>query len=551
MGSIFLEFSLVFGLAIAVGMVMRLLRQPAFLGYVLVGLIFSLFSWRLDEGLLSLLSSAGVMLLLFLIGLEINVGLIKELSRKIILIGLGQLVLTGGFFFLVFQQANFSSAAGLILALAFSFSSTIIVVKLLSEKHDLESLHGKIAVGILLIQDLAAILLLLFLNERRGGDGVMLILKTGLLILLTALISQRVMPRLLHRLSRSTDELILFSLAWCFIIAGLVASPMIGLSVEVGGFLAGLALSGSFEHIHIVNKIKPIRDFFLTIFFVSLGLFIKLDWRVIVPVMGLSLAVLVVKPVLVWALMRFFGYRQKAAFQTAILIGQTSEFSLILVNLMARMEMFSASQGAMISMTTLLTMVVSAYLIVNSEKVFRGLKPLLDFFYHDAGAGEGVLPELSGHVVLFGCHRTGRSVLSYLEKFKHDVLIVDHDPEVVSRLKEAGKNVVYGDVTDTDSYNQLGLGKAKLIISTVKDCKDSLLLLAEIGRRKLKVPVIVDAESHEEAEALYKAGAAYAVFPHFVSGLHLSELIKRGFESKEDFLSYKDAQEEMMRRIYD
>lgn len=554
MDSVFLNFSLVFGLAVLAGLLLRFLHQPVFLGYVLVGLLSSLFfSGKIDQQTFSLLSSSGVMLLLFLVGLEMNIYEVKKLGPRVLAVSFGQLILTFILFLFVFFGFGLSSTFSSILAIGITFSSTIIVVKLLSEKHDLESLYGKVSVGILLIQDMAAIVLLLFISDRGGGSSLgLLLFKIFLLVGLSVFASLRIMPKLLHRLSGSADELILFSLAWCFLFASFVSSKYIGLSIEVGGFLAGLALSGSFEHHHIVNKIKPIRDFFLTIFFVVLGLSIDLSETALLPVIYLSAAILLVKPFVVWVVMRLLGYKQRVAFTTGLFIGQVSEFSFIFVSLANNLGYLTGSQLALVSTSGIITMVVSAYLIVNNEPVYRFVRPMLDRILPDrpSNVQQEKGEEFSGHVVLFGCHRMGGSILSHLENRGEKVLVVDFDPEVVAELTRQGKSVIYADVADVDSYDQFKLDKAKLIISTVKDVEDSLELLQEAKKRKISAPIVVDAESGEEAHVLYKAGAAYVVYPHFVGGLHIGDLIKRGLVKKEDFYYYKKAQQEAMKGVF-
>lgn len=554
MDSVFLNFSLVFGLAVLAGLLLRFLRQPVFLGYVLVGLLSSLFfSTKIKPETFSLLSSSGIMLLLFLVGLEMNVSEVKKLGPRVLAVSFGQLIITFILFLLVFFGFGLSLTFSSILAIAITFSSTIIVVKLLSEKHDLESLYGKVSVGILLIQDVAAIVLLLFISDKGGENSLWLLLfKIFLLVAISVFASLRIMPKLLHRLSGSADELILFSLAWCFLFASFVSSKYIGLSVEVGGFLAGLALSGSFEHHHIVNKIKPIRDFFLTIFFVVLGLSIDLSKTALLPAFYLSAAILLVKPIVVWVIMRLLGYKQRVAFITGLFIGQISEFSFILISMASNLGYLTGSQLALVSSSGIITMVVSAYLIVNHDFVYRLVRPLLDRIWPDRpdDVRQEKGEKLSGHVVLFGCHRMGGGILSHLESRGETVLVVDFDPEIVAELARRGKSVIYADAADIDSYDQFGLDKAKLIISTVRDVKDSLELLQEAKKRKIEAPVVVEAESGEEARVLYKAGAAYVVYPHFVGGLHIGDLIKRGLVKKEDFHYYKKAQQEAMKGVF-
>lgn len=535
-------------------MVARVFRQPAFLGHVLIGLLvgyFGLLHGGEISRFLELLSSAGVMLLLFLVGLEMNLFEVKKMGEKAFLTGLGQIVLTMAVFTLILTRFNINFNISLFLSAALAFSSTIIVVKLLSEKHDLESLPGKMAVALLLIQDLAAIIILLIFSGGTGQGLLVLLVKILLLVGLTILMAKKVMPKLLHRVSKSMDELILFSLAWCFVLASVIASPLLGLSLEIGGFLAGLALSGSFEHIHIATKIKPIRDFFLTIFFVGLGLNLRLDRSVVFAALLLSAAVIVLKPLIVWFLMRLFEYKQRVAFNTGLLFGQISEFSFIMVGVGNKMGFLNSGMLSLISLVGLITMVVSGYLIIDNEKVYHYLKPLLNLVWKDRSTGEEAEKEAKeDHIVLFGCHRMGRSILMHLSKNREKMLIVDFDPEAVDRLRNEGWEVIYADASDVELYDRLNLAKAKMVISTLKDINDNLIMLSELKKRRIKASVVMDAESVEDAEKLYQAGATYVIFPHFVGGLHLGDLVKRGVSDKEDFESYRKYQQEVMAGVY-
>ena len=554
MTNLFLIFSLVFGLAVGAGMAARLVRQPAFLGHVVVGIALGF--WGVTAGgemrqLFDILSSAGIMLLLFLVGLEMNIAEVKKMGKVALIVAAGQILVTMAFFGGVFSWFGLALSTSLFLALAVSFSSTIIVVKLLSEKHDLGSLPGKVAVALLLVQDLAAIVALIVFGGQVRDGVAPLLTKVIILVAFTALISRSVMPRILHRLAKSTDELILFSLAWCFVLAAAVASPLLGLSLPIGGFLAGLALSGSFEHAHIATKIKPLRDFFLTIFFVGLGLKLRFDGGVWLMAIWLSLAVIVVKPLIVWLLMRLVGYRQRVAFYSGLLLGQVSEFGFILVGVGQAAGFFDSRFVALVSLVGLVTMVISSYLIIDNEFVFRLVRPILNFVWKDRYAEKETEAEaLADHIVLFGCQRMGRSMLLQLAKNKEKVLIVDFDPEVVRRLSEEGYPVVYADAADTDAYDQLNLAKAKMVVSTVEDIKDNLVMLAEIKRRRLKVSVVVDAQTPEDAKRLYAAGATYVIFPHFVGGLHLGDLVRKGVREKDDFESYRKYQQEVMSGVY-
>ena len=262
-------------LAAVGGVVARMLRQPAILGYILAGIALSLLGRNVD--LVAAMGQLGVTFLLFLVGLELPIAQLKKMGRTAVITGLGQIVFTSICGYFIARLLGFNAVTGIYLGIALTFGSTVMVVKLLSEKRDLQSLYGKIATGYLLVQDFVAIGILTVLAGLRPGEVINWVnllgvaTKGALLVGLAVWASDKILPKMLDFLGKSTEVLFVVSIAWCLGIAAAVSWPGIGFSPEIGGFLAGLALAGAVQNLQIMARVRPLRDFFLTLFFVALG----------------------------------------------------------------------------------------------------------------------------------------------------------------------------------------------------------------------------------------------------------------------------------------
>ena len=335
MGNIFFEIALIVCVAAIFAGVFRVLRQPAILAYILTGVVLA------PLGLLSIeshdflrtLGEVGITLLLFMIGLEIRIKELPTIGRVALITSVFQIIFTFGLGFAIAALLGFDILSSSYIAIALVFSSTIVVVKLLSDKRDLGSLYGKIAVGILLVQDFLAISILILLSGFKNGgmvspDQVILIgLKAVVLVGWIVVLSQKVMPRIVGLFAKSSETLFLISLAWLFGLSAFVSSGVIGFSIEIGGFLAGLALSNSIVNYQIIAKARILRDFFIILFFVILG--VQMDFAnisaVIIPAIILSAFVLTLKPLIVSFIMGGLGYRKRTSFLTGISLAQISD----------------------------------------------------------------------------------------------------------------------------------------------------------------------------------------------------------------------------------
>lgn len=525
------ELALVILFAAGLGILAKLLKQPIILAYLAAGVLIGYFGFFHfgDREIFQVFSNLGIMFLLFLVGLEINYTSLRLVGGASLLIGLGQIFFTALFGFLIASLFGFNTLASLYIAITLTFSSTIIIVQLLSEKKALNSLYGKISVGFLLVQDFVAILILIFLaGIEKGGvlDITRLFLTTieGVLLFVTMLfLGRKLFPYLFDRIAHSRELLFLSSLAWLFAVAALV--DQIGFSIEIGGFLAGLALANSAETFEISSRFRPLRDFFILVFFVILGSsMVFADFSgLILAIIVFSVFVLVGNPLIVMVVMGLMGYERRTSFMAGITVAQISEFSLIVANLGARLGHISSDVVALITAVGVVTITTSTYLIVNSDRIFKLVSPYLRIFERKR-IKKDTLPKAIGRpIIIFGFHRTGSSIATHLDK--KDMLIIDFDPEVIKRLREQGYNFIFGDVSDFEIFEKIDFDKVDVVISTSPAFEDNMELIPEVRRRKKEVKIIVRAENDKEARMLYNAGADYVLMPQFISGHYLSHVL--------------------------
>jgi len=531
---LFTEIAIVVVVAVIAGFIAHLLKQPVIIGFLAAGFFIGLFEYTEIVHLTSIenLASIGVALLLFLIGLEMDFRVLKHVTLPALLVGLGQILFTFGLGFFIASALGFATVSAFYIATALTFSSTIVVVKLLSEKKDLTSLYGRIVIGFLLVQDFIAILILVFIAGIQGDGNVGVHLITTILkgvgLAIFTVVSYRLLPRFLDMVGRSQEMLYLFGIAWALGISAIAG--FVGLSIEVGGFLAGLALASSSENFQIAARLRPLRDFFIILFFVGLGIQ-ALEGGIAVsllPAVVLSLFVLVGNPLIVITIMGALGYRARTSFLSSLTVAQISEFGLIIIALGYRIGDITSAEVSLVTLVGVFTIFVSSYFISYGEKLYSLLKPIAKKFEFRKNLVDE-LPadvELKGHVVLIGVHRMGEGILQALVKSKAEFVAIDFDPVVVKKLSAEKVPIVYGDILDTDIQERVGLNKARVVISTVPGFKDNSSIVKLLEKKGRRVTTIVTAEDSWYAKELYKEGADYVLVPHFIGGREIASMIE-------------------------
>lgn len=554
---IFFELSIVILIAMIISIVMKMLRQPLIIGYILTGVVAGPFFLDLVQSsdFLAGLSEIGIAFLLFIVGLNLNLKTLKEVGFVSFLAGFGQVGFTFIIGYAVSLNLGFSGIESAFISMALTFSSTIIVVKLLSDKKDIDSLYGKITVGILLVQDLVVVFIIMFISTSYHAgtiaDVLLSILVKGVaLIILLVIVSSYVMPRIIQFMAKSQELLFLFSIGWVMIIATLIYKA--GFSIEIGALFAGISLASSPYHYEISSKIKPLRDFFVILFFVLLGsqIIFEGDSNILFPIIFLSIFVLFVKTLIVIMIMGVIGYHRKVGFDTGLSLAQISEFSLVLVLIGYNSGQISRNIVSMITAVGFITIAVSAYLMQYNNKIYKRFSRLLVVFERKALKSEFLSEQKDYKIILFGYNRIGYSLLKSFRKIKKSFLVVDFNPDVIKLLKEQDAPYKYGDVGDGELLEELRLNKIEMGISTIPDVQTNLLLIEKIREANPNAVIIITCHQIDDAFGLYEAGADYVIMPHFLGGEHTSALIEKFGTKVNNFIreKYRHIEELKMRK---
>jgi Kef-type K+ transport system membrane component KefB len=553
-GHIYLEITVIICVAAVLTILFRFFKQPSIFAYILTGILLGpvgIFHLENSEALVAL-GQLGITLLLFMLGLELKLRELRSIGKTAIIAGSLQMWFTFFFGFFLSRLVGLPVESAIYGGIAVSFSSTIIIVKLLSDKRELNSLHGKITIGMLLVQDFFAVLTIVFLTGSTDvsfdvsllGHVGLILLKVAVLFLLVLILSTKIFPRITKSIAKSSESLFLFSLAWVLLLTAVVSSPLVGFSVEIGGFLAGLALANTAENFQIVARMKALRDFFITIFFVMLGLEMQFSdlQAALLPALVLAGFLLAGKPVIIMMISRLLGYRKRTGFLIGTSMAQISEFSLIILFMGNRSGAVGDNTITMFILAGMVSFIGSSYVMQNSKKLYKQLEKYLHIFepvhpHAERPTEANEFGELNNHIVIIGAHQMGQSVYAALEKKDEHIIIVDFDPDTVVSMRKKGANIFFGDIADTEIQERAGVDRAKLVISTVPDLEDNLLLIEGINHKNKRAKVVVMAYEVGDAKVLYKAGADYVVLPHLAGGRHLAKILldKKHLELIEDY----------------
>ena len=521
-GNVFIEIAAILGIATLTGIIGQKLRQPLIIMFLATGILAgpSFLGIIHSYEQIELLAHIGIALLLFIVGLKLDLNLIRTTGSVALATGLGQIVFTSliGFVIAIAMGMSYLSAA--YVSVALTFSSTIIIVKLLSDKKEIDSLHGQIALGFLIVQDIAAILALVgltTLGSSAGGEGsgylsfLMIGAKGVGLLVAVALLMKYVIPYLTHRLAHSLELLTLFAIAWAVLLGA--GSELLGFSKEVGAFLAGISLASTTYRDSIGARLTSLRDFLLLFFFIDLGS--RLDWSAVGAQFGASLVfsifVLVGNPLIVLVIMGVMGYRRRTGFLAGLTVAQISEFSLIVAALGLSLGHITKETVGLITLVGVVTIFLSTYMILYSYQLYRVLSSPLKIFERRNPYREAAIDTLAEtekvDVILVGLGNYGSGLIELLLRRKNAVMGIDFDPGALVKWRKRGVPVVYGDMADPEMHEQLPLKKARWVISTVRSKEMNLALIHNLKKDGYNGNVALTATSSQEAAEFEKAGA--------------------------------------------
>lgn len=479
--NVFAQIAALLVLAAAIGFVGLLLRQPLIVSFIAVGLIAGPSGLDLvhAEEEIDLLAELGIAVLLFLVGLKLDVNLIRSLGSVSLMTGLGQVLFTSVFGYLIGLGLGFSSVESLYIAVALTFSSTIIIVKLLSDKREIDSLHGQVALGFLIVQDLVVVLAMIVLSaigigtasDGNASSDLVFVLGSGVaLVVLVIVFANYLANPLTERMARAPELLISFSIALAAIFAAL--GDFAGFGKELGGLMAGVALASTRYREAIASRLAPLRDFLLLFFFVALGSRLQLDQlgANLVAALLFSLFVLVGNPLIVLAIMGAMGFRKRTGFLAGLTVAQISEFSLIFIAMGVTIGHVSDDSLGLVTLVGMITIALSTYMITYSHQLYALCEPFLGVFERAVPTREmdGRASSLARHeVAIFGLGRFGTAIGLRLKGRGINVLGVDFNPEAVRRWRGLGMDAEFGDASDAEFIASLALRGTKWAVSTV------------------------------------------------------------------------------------
>jgi len=530
-GDMFLQLAIIVTIAAFAAFIARLLKQPQLMAYVLVGVVIGpVFHLVTDTSIIQSMSTIGIAFLLFLAGLEVDLKKLKDVALVSTLGGSIQIALLFLFATLISLALGFVYKEALFIGLILAFSSTMIVMKFLSDKRELNTLHGRIIVGILLIEDVFAILALSILSSMNGMESSLMLalLKFISFFVIAYLCSKFIFPYIFKFAAKYQELLLITSLAICFLFS--ITFHYMGFSVIIGAFVAGLTLGNLAYNYEIIGKVKSLRDFFALLFFVSLGMTLSLGVfkNLILPLVVFLLFILVLKPFITMTICSVFKYTKKPSFTSAIYLTQVGEFSLIIATQGLFVGLISQDIYSFVVILALLTITFTSYLTKYNNFIFKILERPLRIYDTFNTEGLEYLPtSVKPSVVLCGHNRVGYSILKSFKSIKKKVLIVDYNPEIISRLFKGGYHCIYGEVDDDEILARMNLKGLKQLISTVPSVDSNKYLIKKTRAANKRAKILVTASNIEDALRLYKAGADYVILPHFLGGKHVADLITK------------------------
>jgi len=540
--NVFHQIALLMLVAAATGALVVWLRQPLIMGYILAGLVLgpSVLGWITIQDQVDLLAKMGIAILLFVVGLRLDLHLIRTVGPVALATGLGQVFFTSVVGYFLALPLGLHPVAALYVAVALTFSSTIIVVKLLSDKREIDALHGRIAVGFLIVQDIIVVLVMIGLSafgaagaSEEVGQTLLLLLLKGLgFIACIILLMRYVLPRLLHQLSRSLELLVLFSIAWAVLLA--ILGDTLGFSKEVGAFLAGISLASTRYREAIGARLVSLRDFLLLFFFIDLGARLNLGQlgAQIGPGIVLSLFVLIGNPLIVMVIMGVMGYRKRTGFLAGLTVAQISEFSLILAALGVSLGHIENEVVGLITLVGLITIGLSTYLILYSQPLYSLLSPWLKLFERKIPQREKeeIPPEGSaeGNVILFGLGRYGNNIAQNLRQLGMNVIGVDFDSKAVSAWRKQGLTAHYGDAEAPEFPATVPLNQAHWVVSTIPQLDINLSLLDSLRHCGFPGRKALTAHTSRDAEILKESGADLILVPFADAAKEAAEMLVGG-----------------------
>jgi len=524
------NFAIIFVAATLVGYIAHRLGQPTIVSYILTGVILGPVGLNIvvEEGLVEIMSSLGLGFLLFLLGIKMHFDEIKEIFRPIVNIAGSQILLQQSLAFLVAYLLGFPLWQAFVIGLCTIFGATPVIVKVLTDKDEIRTLPGRINVGVLIGQDIYLVIALALLGIGTLAEPlevattvVKILILIAVISIVTIASSHYVLPKIFKRIAGNKEVFFLFTIAWAFLF--IYASKRLELSIEVGAFLAGLGLAQLPYSRELEDRIKPITDFFILVFFSSIGLRLVADelfyyWKEAV----IASVILVFGNFLI---MFYLIYKEdfsvKTSFIGSINMIQVSEFSLVVGALAVAQGFIEIEVLGYLSLMALMTMSASTYIIANNHKIYERVKHL--FKRLDTERKDVDLKKYSEHAVVIGYDNLAEKLVPVLKEHFEHVLILDSDAEKIVKLDSQGLDNIYGDFRYGEVRRALNLKEASFVFSSISDIHLNSILLDNVGSG---TKVFIECEWKEESDILHEMGADHVLLINEVSALQLFKYVE-------------------------
>jgi Kef-type K+ transport system membrane component KefB/Trk K+ transport system NAD-binding subunit len=557
MENIFSGLSLIIVIGAVVAFIMRKLGQPLMIGHIITGILVgpAIFHIADDPESLRVFADIGIALLLFIIGLGMNPRVVKEVGKSSTITSVVEIICVSIIGWMAAVALGLERDDAIFIGVGLAINSTIVALKLLSDKKEQGRLYGKLTIGTSLVEDILVAIALLFIAASQNGNllslgpFIKLTLEGALIGLGMYLFAAKVLPKIQKTLASDQELLFLFAIAWGLGSGALLAK--IGFSLEVGAFAAGIFLASFPYAQEIASRLRPLRDFFVIVFFIALGTgvsfagFGSMIWMILA---GL-LIVLLIKPLIVMSTLGFLGYTKRVSFKTATMLTHVSEFSIILVILGERQGLIQTNIVTILTFVAIISIAASTYLVTYNDKVFSYLEKYLEMFERRKTHAEAV-PEQHYELVLFGYQRGGHEFVSLFKKLKKKYVVIDYDPDVVDTMDNRKVNYIYGDATDEELLEEAGVQHAKLVVSTIPDFDVNSFLLKYMEDKNPRAVLILHADDPFEAAKFYEAGASYVILPHYIGSEQVSAFIGKSGLSKEVFRKQRIKHLEYLEKHY-
>ena len=539
-------------------------KQPMLVAYILAGVIIGPeigFGWVNDQSNIELISEIGLILLLFMIGLEIDIKKLRKSGKALILSGVWQFIISallGLFFFGLLGYGMHEGQYDLFyLAVCCAISSTAIVVKLLYAKSELDTVPGRITLGILVFQDIWAIVILGLqpnLADPRIFEIIVSFLKGGALVFVAFLIGKYILPRLFEAIAKVPELVLVASLGWCFAICALAS--WLGLSMEMGALIAGIAISTFPYNLDVIAKVISIRDFFMALFFVALGMTVPNPMNhpnILISAAVAALFIFISRVISVFPILYLLKQGHRISLLPSINLANMSEFSLVIATLGVTAGHIRPELLSMIIFTFVITSILTPYLIKYSDPLQKkfaflftklGLK---DFTFKSEQNVFGAQKDIA----LLGFFKTASSLVAELRLDNKDnnaelmskLVVVDFNPNIHERLSNIGIKAIYGDVSHIDTLHHSGIEDVDLVVSTIPDSilvgTNNLTLVKQMQQLCPHARIIVTAENIQNALEMYEAGADYVLLPRVLTAQHLKDILPSILRGRNDQIKNK------------